>query len=150
MHFDVRPALRSDIADIVKGLRRADADELGASNVDAVTALEYGLSESLLCLVATKGGVPFCMFGAGEVGKGKAAVWLLGTDVMELPDVRRFLVRHSRQVLQIIRDEYPHLFNRVDARNTRAIRWLRWLGFEFDNAVTVNGYEFYPFSIGER
>ena len=50
------------------------------------------------------------------------------------------------------REQFPFMFNYVDARHTDAIRWLKWLGFEFDEAAPYGPFDlpFYRFTMGEE
>ena len=45
---------------------------------------------------------------------------------------------------------YRVLTNYADARNTTAIRWLRWLGFNILPAIPfgLDGLPFHPFELG--
>jgi hypothetical protein len=52
-------------------------------------------------------------------------------------------------VAEMLRD-YPRLCNVVDVRNTVAIRWLKWLGFEFNvPPAPHNGQLFLIFQAGD-
>jgi hypothetical protein len=42
-------------------------------------------------------------------------------------------------------DLYPHLENYVDVRNELSIKWLRWLGFQFDPQPIPYGVWEMPF-----
>ncbi len=53
--------------------------------------------------------------------------WMLTSELVE-KNYREFL-RHSKHLLKELKQETLVFDNVVDARNTRAIRWLRWLGF---------------------
>jgi hypothetical protein len=43
-------------------------------------------------------------------------------------------VRHSQIELARMLEKYPTIVGHCDRRNTDSMRWLRWLGAEFDNA----------------
>lgn len=76
-------------------------------------------------------GEPVCMFGAvqadrtGRVGRP----WMIGTELLDEHQTV-FLRRCSEQV-ETMQMCFASLENVVDARNLRAIKWLRWLGFSF-------------------
>ena len=62
-------------------------------------------------------------------------------------DKRTFL-RRSKVELDKIIQEYPVLFNVVDARNKIHVRWLQWMGFTFIKKHSEYGPEgrlFYEF-----
>ncbi|GHV58467.1 hypothetical protein FACS189460_6000 [Deltaproteobacteria bacterium] len=65
------------------------------------------------------------MGGAVDVG----APWLLGSDLLERPEVSREFIRQSRPHLAELEPGFRKLHNLVHAENKLAIRWLKWLGF---------------------
>lgn len=105
----------------------ADREELWA--VAAVTpddAMRIGLRDSDYARTGLFDGVPVAM---GGINRGIA--WLVTTDLIE-NNVRLFL-RESRREIEQAMTGYERLSNYVDARNRKAIRWLRWLGFTIDD-----------------
>ena len=58
--------------------------------------------------------------------------WMLGT--REVPSHARAVMEGSREVITQYLQWYRLLYNIVDARHTRAVRWLRWLGFTIEPA----------------
>jgi len=57
--------------------------------------------------------------------------WLLATQALDRPDARRAFVQHSREQHALLVDGFQNLWNLVHAQNRVAIRWLKFLGFEF-------------------
>ena len=117
-------------------LRKADLDELAAAaGVAPGTALREGIRSSLEAWVGLADGVPFCLFGLAPASLlgGSAIPWLLGTDGMDR-HAAGFL-RRCRPVVDRWAGMFPDLWNHVDARNLKAIRWLRWLGFTIHPAA---------------
>lgn len=143
-----------DIAHIALNLREADRQELLASRGDV--AVKDVLAQAVLlsshCWVGVADdGEPVALFGVAPVSllAGKGSPWLLSTErVFEYP---RVLVRESRRYLSRMRAEYPHLFNYVDARNDRSIRWLKHIGFTLHPAEPygVDGLPFHKFEMKE-
>lgn len=126
----IRPAIFSDVEWIAPRMREADRLEVLASTTMRPArslALAFEFSEQVW--TGTADGVPVCMFGVCCLDPlvGAGIPWLLGTDLVET-HFRGFL-RGSRMVVEAMRTEYTSLENHVDARNVRAIEWLRWLGF---------------------
>lgn len=114
----------ADVAEIWVGWRHTPAEAIARSvavSRDAFTGLADG--------------VPFCVFGVGtatamgDVG----SPWMLGTEA--LPRHARTFLRGSVAFVGHVRGEYSRLENYVDARNTLALRWLKWLGFTMEEAV---------------
>jgi hypothetical protein len=69
-----------------------------------------------------------CIFGVGDLGAGVGLPYMIGTHLLE--QNKKNLLIYSRGFLDKIRREYDYLVNFVDARNTKAILWLSWLGFK--------------------
>lgn len=90
-------------------------------------------------LVAMLGVVPADLLG------GLGVPWMLGTDLVE--QQQRALVRLSRAYIPRMRQALPKLVNYVDARNERAIRFLRHAGFYVAKAEPHGplGLPFHPF-----
>ncbi len=59
----------------------------------------------------------------GDVG----IPWLMGTDLVDAH--KRAFLCESRRMVGEWQKRYPVLRNLVDARYTKALRWLTWLGF---------------------
>lgn len=128
-------------------LRERDRAEVAAaSGRDPLSALMYSAEHSdLLCTVVDAGGRPVGMFGASAVDDDSASVWLLGSDALVQPPLRREFLREGGRFLDHLHAFRPLLFNYVDARNTVHIRWLKWVGFTFIKLHQHYGVEQRPF-----
>lgn len=139
---------REHISAVLNDIRQADVDELWAA---AMTTPEKEMIRHIDG--ATTGlvdGVPVCVFGVTHTNdiSGVAIPWLITTNRLE-KHARLFLA-HCRGVVMGMRSGCRLLVNYVDARNTRAIKWLRWLGFTLDAepiAFGVQGFPFYRFTM---
>lgn len=60
----------------------------------------------------------------------QAYLWLYTTP--ELVGNEFLFVRHSQMAVQEMLKDYPRIVGQCRADNTRAIRWIRWLGGVFD------------------
>lgn len=80
---------------------------------------------------------------------GLGIPWLLGTD--DAVRNKRVFINHSKQALEEMKSICPNLFNFVHEDNTVNIRWLKWLGFKFDEPEPIgkNGAMFRRFYIGK-
>lgn len=56
-------------------------------------------------------------------------------------------LKGCRPWLKYLLSKYETLENSVDARNKKAVRWLKWLGFTVDPTVDLNGVEVHPYRI---
>ena len=127
----MRPATWADVEAIVPRIRQADVDELWAIAMSTpADCLRQGLNLSPKSWVGLADDTPLCIFGVTPIAMLGAvgAPWMVGTD--DIDQHARGFVKACRGAVQQIFAPYDHLMNFVDARNLRAIRWLKWLGFE--------------------
>ena len=153
--FVIDPASRSDADSLGSRLRAADIEEIrAASGLAPAVALRRSYEFSTHVWAVREGGGPpiapaIALWGVGPFSliDGRGCPWLMAADAFESlgPDIARL----SRPLLAGMRDLYPHLENRVDARHTKALRWLSWLGFTIDSPATwgVEGRPFHRFWI---
>jgi hypothetical protein len=152
MKVDFAPATEEHARIIGANPRPGDALEALALGGDVERAIRAGLKRSLYAVTALVDGVPVLVFGVTpySILGGVGVVWMLASADLDRPRVQRELLRHCRHCLSVMRQDFPEmLFNCVDVRNARAIRWLRWLGFTLLPPVPAgrNGEPFHPFYI---
>jgi hypothetical protein len=88
---------------------------------------------------------PIILFGIDPIfGETDAAtIWMLSTPaIYDFPV--EFLMT-SKRVWNNFHDRYPILTNFVDERNTRHIKWLKWMGCVFPRRVERFGASGLPF-----
>ncbi|MGO9410038.1 MAG: hypothetical protein ACLQCB_04720 [Spirochaetia bacterium] len=143
----VVPAHHDHIFYLAEHMAEADRDEVTAAvGMGPYPALEDSLERSV---VAWTGMVdfdrPVCMFGVSPIDilGGVGSPWLLGTG--ELPRHAKTFMRLNKEYLLRMLELFPHLENWVDARHVVAIRWLKWLGFRFDEEPVPYGPFKLPF-----
>jgi len=150
---EVLPVTADDVAHILPIVRQADIDEFTeALGIPMEEALLEAITGSLNAkqivvddkVVAVFGDAPFSILGSIGVP------WLISTVHVE---------QHARAFLKVCKPEvqgmltrHHHLMNYVDARNTSAIRWLKWLGFTFGPAVPYGArrFPFHPFTLNRE
>lgn len=139
------PVELGHIAHVAAWMRACDVAEIWASHhYTAQAALLEGVAVSTLAYTAMVDGEPVCIFGVAprSLLTGEGLPWMLATDGLQ--QIERVLARMSKPVVEAMLDAYPMLGNWVDARNTRTIRWLKWLGFTVEPAAPF-GAEQLPF-----
>lgn len=144
--YEIRTATIDDVKHIASNLREADKAEcLAGSGMHPSYTLGFSFGFSSDCRVGTVDDVPVCIFGVCETEPEEARIWMMGTPEVE-KHATRFL-RENKAVLDGYNDKYKKLTNHVDARNTKHIRWLKWLGFDIFEAVPWGKYNmpFHPF-----
>ena len=144
------PAEASHIQAMEGRFRPADIAELWASSHSTPeSCLMTGLQISPLCWTALFDGAPVAMFGVSPAAMlgGIGCPWMVGTT--ELDRHAYTIMRHCREPLARMLESFGHLVNFVDARNTKAIRWLKRLGFQFQGAEPhgVEGLLFHRFDM---
>jgi len=132
-----RPAIEPDHGYIASNIRQADRDELNLWGVDPKDALKSGFESSLQPMTIVSDAMPCAMFGVTPVPHipGFGTVWLLGTDLLFSAKVP--FLRQSNLWLGHCCRPFSSVGNWVDSRNTKHIKWLRWLGFEVTDRIVV-------------
>ncbi|WGH28256.1 hypothetical protein 10KY502B_gene0056 [Xanthomonas phage 10KY502B] len=131
--------------------RKADLDELWAcSRSNPLDAMLRGMERTAEPFTAIYNDRPACMFGASpfSIMGGMGSAWMIGSSVLNQHGAQKDLLRLSEPVVEYMQDQFPNLlYNFVDQRNIAAIRWLRWLGFQFSDPIAygVDGLPFLPF-----
>jgi hypothetical protein len=151
LDYTIRDAVPEDIDLLAQTMREADRRELWA--LDRITpgdALRMSLEAAVRAYtVKTGAGEVICMFGVGPLGGMlgfTGCPWMLGSDLLERPEISREFIRRSREWARTLEMGFTLLVNRVHAENRLAVRWLKWLGFTFaDRPERINGEDFYLF-----
>lgn len=145
----VRPVAPGDIEELAHRMRQADIDEVAACGHAPIGALEMSVARSSHSYTATADGEVACMFGVVPLSLlvGIGSPWMLGTDLV--PKYPGAFIKHSAPYIRGMLEAYPHLFNFVDARNAKAIRWLKRVGFTLHAPVPHGPYgmPFHPFEM---
>lgn len=134
---------------IASNLRESDREELKASNADTpIDVLFESYELSSFAEVIYLDDEPAIVYGLTPLSvlAGVAAPWLLATPALD--KIPKLLLRYSPDGVAFMLRRYRTLMNYVDARNTRTIRWLAWLGFDIHPAVPygLRGEPFHLFS----
>lgn len=141
----VRAYQESDAEIVAANLRSADRMEIAAhSGLKPVRAIRRSVRGSEVAVTICSGDTPTklaAIFGCTADG----CIWLLGTDVLTLPPLRKQFLKECRRYVDVLQDHYPLLHNVIDERNTVHIRWLRWMGFTFIRRLPQFGVENRPF-----
>lgn len=72
--------------------------------------------------------------------------WMAATDLINIRAVQKEFIRATRRELAHAANGFSKLWNLVYAENTMAIRFIKWIGFEFDEVIIpVSGHNFLKF-----
>lgn len=128
----VRRAISADIVFLAPKMRQADRDEIKASdNVGAVEALmtpfEYR-GHRTWSVIGTDEEYVIGMFGSvPTLDPDYGIAWLLSSE--ELFKYKKEFIKQSPQWVDEMGKGYRYLYNYVDCRNEKSIKWLMYLGF---------------------
>lgn len=140
------PATLEHIPLIAGNVRDADRVEIWAASMSKPErVLRNGLRYSDFAVTGMADGEAVCMFGivqeslVGNVG----VPWMVGTK--KLDEVALTFLRRCKAPLREAMNRYDRLVNFVDARNTRTIKWLEWIGFKVEKEAKPYGFLNLPF-----
>ena len=144
----VRKSVKSDIQFLADHIRIEDKREIEALGCNAFKAFEYGHKAG--SYTGLYHGVPMAMFGTYKqvLLSDNACIWMLGT--RDIDNCSREMLTITRKYIDYELNNHKELFNYVDARYKKALKWLRVLGFSFSEPLKagINGEIFYKISIG--
>jgi len=130
---------------LASNIRKADRDEVGALGMGPYRALADSLARSIVAWTGLVDDRPVCMWGVTpmDILLGIGSPWLLGAD--DLPKYAMTFLRLNKGYVANMLELFPTLVNFVDVRNELSIKWLKWLGFEFDSEPVAYGVWKRPF-----
>lgn len=128
-------------------MRAEDQAEVLAFHDSVLDAarLSFGLSEWSRVVVDEDGEL-VCAYGVGRHSllEIDGYPWMLSTN--RIVRHARAFARGSREVVRFMRERHPVLVNYVHAPYRSAVAWLRWLGADVAEEVTmIRGQPFYRF-----
>lgn len=148
MKARILPVSVDEAEEIAAIVRQADVDEITeALGIPMDHALRMCFGGSLKASKIVVDGKVVAVFGDCIHDREIGVPWLISTIHVE---------RHAKAFLKVCKPEVqemltrrPVLMNYVDQRNTQAVRWLKWLGFRFGEAIPYGpkGLPFFPFQL---
>lgn len=136
------------IADVLASVRAEDRLEFEClRGLSVEQELRDSVEQSLNPRAYVVGGQVVAMFGDIRFNEQIGVPWLISTNAIEQYR-RSFLIECDREVAAM-RQRHQVLINYTDARYTKALRWLRWLGFHMHDAIPygANGELFHPMTL---
>lgn len=91
-----------------------------------------------------------CMFGVRTPNllSNHGVPWLIPH--LNVNKYKWVFLKSCRAGLLSMSDRYEHFGSMVIAKNKRAIKWLKWLGFTIYPAVNHKGTEFHPYVLSRK
>lgn len=143
----VRKAKLKDALELAPKVRKGDRQEIMAS--DGVSPLEalvipFTQQGKIYSIIGEKSEGVIGMFGSvPSKEKGYGVVWLLSSE---------HLFKHTKQFIKEcpkwiddMSKGYEHVYNFVDERNWKSLKWLQFLGFEPKRKIGDFGIGKMPF-----
>lgn len=136
--YEIRDATKEDVDYLTPRLREIDKLEIEVMYEGTHHAsLMSGLKMSEYCKVGVADDKPFCIYGVRKPCflSNSGIAWMLATD-----DIKKHAMKFGRKCAI----EVDKMLNGVDiienwchADNKVTIRWLKWLGFKFEEAKPI-------------
>ena len=140
-------ATRDHALELAPRLRQSDrAEILAASGMDPEESLVKGVEQSRRTEAWLLDGRVVAITGVADSDRPNyGIIWMLASDEADL--IHKKLLRGNREHVSELLQGYRMVFNFVDERNSKAQRWLAWLGFTFGSPQPhgVSGLPFRPF-----
>lgn len=127
-----QPATLDHAKYIADRVRADDKNELWASHLmSPYKAMRSGIRHSDIAVTGMDGDEPVVMYGVHRpcLITPHGVPWMVGTERLNEKEVSVAFLRRCREPLVDFLEKFDILENYVDARNKRAIRWLRFMGF---------------------
>lgn len=123
----IRPATCDDMDFFEKHARQADKEELAAMSGGSVEdSIGYALITPGEVSVWEVNGEPVAIFGVVDNGAA-GVIWMIATDDFEKHSIE--FIRNQRDVVDRMIMPYRYLYNFVHAKHSKAIKWLKAIGF---------------------
>ena len=144
----VRPAVLADALQLAPKMRIADREEIRASNGSSplealVIPFTYEKSRNYTIIGTANEGV-MGMFGVTPTKDSEYGVaWLLSSEDL-FKHTKQFIKECPYWVSQMS-EGYTYIYNWVDRRNWKSLKWLQFLGFEAKEEMKQYGVGKLPF-----
>ena len=131
-----------DAVDLYEDLREEDMLEILGLMHHPRDAVYMSYATSTKCYsVKDEMNNLYCSFGVAPInGTNIGSAWLLGT--RKLPQIKKFFLQNSKEKVADLLDGFDYLTNFVMRTNKLSIRWLEWLGAEFNDCQYENYLSF--------
>jgi len=144
----VRPAILADALQLAPKVRIADREEIRASDGKSplealVIPFTYKEGRNYTIIGAVNEGV-IGMFGVAPTNDPEYGVaWLLSSENL-FKHTKQFIKECPYWVSQMS-EGYTYIYNWVDRRNWKSLKWLQFLGFEAKEEIKQYGVGKLPF-----
>jgi len=115
-----------------------------ADTPNAMEIMAKFVSGSRCTFVGYADGKVACVYGliTPTLLSDRAHMWLLTTDLVN--EHKFIFVRHSQVVIEAVLENYNQIVGETSIKDEKALRWMKWLGADFEYP---SGVELVPFRI---
>lgn len=144
----VRPAILADALELAPKIRKGDRQEIRASNnASPLQALVVPFTikdAKIYSIIGTQDEGVIGMFGSCPTEEKQfGAVWLLSSEQL-FKHTKQFIKECPYWIAQMSKG-YDFVYNFVDERNWKSLKWLQFLGFEPKQKIGEFGFGKMPF-----
>jgi|TARA_B110000305_G_scaffold190935_1_gene213449 hypothetical protein len=144
----VRPAILKDALELAPKIRKGDREEIQASgNISPLKALVVPFTQDrakIYSVIGTESEGVIGMFGVASCADPEYGVaWMLSSEKL-FKHTKQF-IKECPQWIEEMGKGYKYLYNFVDKRNWKSLKWLQYLGFEPSTEIKDYGYGKIPF-----
>jgi len=146
MTLELRPVTQDALDYVLEHLSAADRAEMAASGLqDPPEVFADAARDAAVSYAVYLAGEPVAVCGCSAGPNGVGIPWMITTDKAAQAGPAGAVL--SRRVVGEMQEHFAVLSNWVHCEHRRAIRWLKWLGFNVrPEAVGPNG-AFRPFEM---
>jgi hypothetical protein len=144
----VRPAKLADSLELAPKIRKGDRQEImasdGASPLEALVIPFTQKNAKIYSIIGTQSEGVIGMFGSTpSKEKGYGVVWLLSSE--DLFKHTKQFIKECPKWIDDMSKGYQYVYNFVDERNWKSLKWLQFLGFEPKRKIGDFGIGKMPF-----
>jgi hypothetical protein len=144
----VRQAVLKDVLELAPKIRKSDREEIRASNnstpLKALVEAFTIENNRIYSIVKTEDNSVIGMFGsAPSVEPDYGVAWMLSSE--DLFKHTKQFIKECPHWINEMGVGYKYLYNFVDKRNWKALKWLQYLKFEPKTEIGDYGFEKIPF-----
>jgi hypothetical protein len=144
----VRQAVLKDVLELAPKIRKSDREEIRASNnstpLKALVEAFTIENNRIYSIVKTEDNSVIGMFGsAPSVEPDYGVAWMLSSE--DLFKHTKQFIKECPHWINEMGVGYKYLYNFVDKRNWKSLKWLQYLKFEPKTEIGDYGFEKIPF-----
>lgn len=153
MSVTFEPLTDADVLEMSEKMRPMDVFEFEqmSPDVSVLNVLKHLKNKSVRARCGRVDGELVAVYGvlAPTLLSHEGNPWMAATSAVERSDIRRIFLEHTMHEVAWLAEGFDALWNVCSVDNKIAIRWLKWIGFQFeDTIVDVRGHPFQRFYAG--